>query len=67
MTEKFDFEASMKRLDEISRMMNGSDITLENSMKLYSEAITLGKQCREYIDNAKITVENLEGKKLEVE
>ena len=51
----------MKRLSEISEQMNG-DIPLETSIKLYSEAAELVKKCREYIDSAKLAVEQTEMK-----
>ena len=58
---EFDFEKGMKRLSEISEQMNG-DIPLEMSIKLYSEAAELVKKCREYIDKAKLAVEQTEMK-----
>ncbi|MBP1562194.1 MAG: exodeoxyribonuclease VII small subunit [Oscillospiraceae bacterium] len=58
---EFDFEKGMKRLSEISEQMNG-DIPLEMSIKLYSEAAELVKKCREYIDSAKLAVEQTEMK-----
>lgn len=54
-----DFEKSMARLQEISELMSG-ELPLEESMKLYTEAVELTKQCKEYIENAKLTVERLE-------
>ena len=54
-----DFERSMARLAEISELMN-KELPLEESMKLYTEAVELTKQCREYINAAKLTVEQLE-------
>lgn len=58
---EFDFEKGMRRLSEISEQMNG-DIPLEMSIKLYSEAAELVKKCREYIDSAKLAVEQTEMK-----
>lgn len=55
-----DFEKAMSRLAEISAQMSGSDLTLEQSMKLYKEAAELAKYCKDYIENAKLTVEQLE-------
>ena len=55
-----DFEKAMSRLADISAKMNGSELTLEESMKLYAEAAELTKQCREYINNARLQVEKLE-------
>ena len=54
-----DFERSMARLAEISELMN-KELPLEETMKLYTEAVELTKQCREYINAAKLTVEQLE-------
>lgn len=54
-----DFEKSMARLQEISELMSG-ELSLEQSMKLYTEAVELTKQCKDYINNAKLTVERLE-------
>ncbi len=54
-----DFEKAMARLAEISERMSG-ELTLDESMKLYTESVELTKQCREYIDAAKLTIEKLE-------
>lgn len=56
------FEQSMKRLEEISAKMSNAELPLEESLKLYAEAAELVKSCKEYIENARITVENLEQK-----
>ena len=53
------FEAAMKRLDEISCEMEKSDISLENSMRCYKEAVDLVAFCRKYIAEAKLEVEKL--------
>lgn len=55
-----DFEKAMSRLAEISGLMNGGELSLEESMKLYAEAAELTKQCGEYIRNARLQVEKLE-------
>ena len=54
-----DFEKAMARLAEISELMSG-ELPLEQSVKLYTEAVELTKQCREYISAAKLTIEQLE-------
>lgn len=54
-----EFEKSMSRLAEISEQMGG-ELSLEQSMKLYTEAVGLVKQCREYINTARLTIERLE-------
>ena len=54
-----DFEKAMSRLAEISELMS-TELPLERSMQLYAEAVELTKQCREYINAAKLTIEQLE-------
>ena len=56
-----DFEAEMKKLSEIAAKMEAGDLPLEESMKLYTEAVGLTKKLKEYIDGAKLKVETLEG------
>lgn len=55
-----DFEQSMKRLSEISERMGSQELPLEESVKLYAEAAELVKSCKEYIEQAKLRVEQLE-------
>ncbi len=55
-----EFEKSMSRLAEISNLMNNSELKLEESVKLYAEACELVKFCKDYINNARLTVEQLE-------
>lgn len=57
-----DFEAEMKKLSDIAAKMEAGDLPLEDSMKLYTEAVELTKKLKEYIDGAKLKVEALEGK-----
>ena len=56
-----DFEAEMKKLSDIAAKMDAGDLPLEESMKLYTEAVELTKRLKEYIDGAKLKVEALEG------
>lgn len=55
-----DFEKEMKRLAEIADKMKAEDLPLDESMKMYTEAVGLTKKLKEYIDGAKLTVEKLE-------
>lgn len=56
-----EFEQAMKRLNEISESMSGSELPLEQSMKLYAEAAELVKFCKEYIEGAKLKIKQIEG------
>ena len=58
---KMDFEAEMKKLADIAAKMEKGDLPLEESMKLYTEAVELTHQLRGYIEEAKKKVEALEG------
>ena len=49
----------MKRLEEIAAKMSG-EVSLEESMKLYTEAVELSKKLSDYIRDAKLRVEQLE-------
>lgn len=55
-----EFEKEMGKLKAISEKMGDGGISLEESMKLYTEAVTLSKQLNEYIANAKLKIEQLE-------
>lgn len=55
-----EFEQAMKRLTEISTKMSGAELPIEESMKLYAEAAELVKFCKDYIDNARLKIEQLE-------
>lgn len=58
---KMDFEAEMKKLEGIAAKMDGGNLPLEESMKLYTEAVELTKKLKDYIEQAKRRVEALEG------
>lgn len=58
-----EFEKAMKRLAEISKSMSGEELPLDESIKLYAEAAELVKYCKDYIDNAKLKVEQLDAQK----
>ncbi len=58
-----EFEKAMKRLAEISNSMGSTELPLEESLKLYAEAAELTKYCKDYIDNAKLKIEQLDSPK----
>ncbi len=55
-----DFEKNMERLREISSKMQDKEITLEESMKLYTEAVELSAGLEKYIAEAKAKIESME-------
>lgn len=54
------FEEALKRLNEISDLMENPDITLKKAVELYKEAAELTEICNKSIQEAKITLEKLE-------
>ena len=56
---EMDFEGEMKRLEEIAAKM-AEEVSLEESLKLYTEAVELSKRLSEYIRGAKLRIEQLE-------
>lgn len=59
---EFNFEEAMKRLSEISALMSESKTSLDESMKLYTEAAELVRKCGKYLDEAKLVIEQAEMK-----
>jgi len=58
--QKLGFEQSLTRLSEISSAMNDSNLPLEESLKLYGEAVGLIDVCKRRIESAKLEVEKIE-------
>jgi len=54
-----DFETSLKRLQEISEMLESDAVPLEKSIKLYEEGIKLSKECYEILEKAELKVKSL--------
>ena len=43
------FEAKLKRIEEILKQLESGDVTLEDSMKLFEEGVTITSECRKYL------------------
>ena len=60
MTEqKIDFEASMKKLEEIVAKLEKGDTPLEKSIQLFEEGVKLAKQLNERLEGNKKKIEKL--------
>jgi len=55
---KFNFEKSLQRLEEITQKLESQDFSLDESLKLFEEGITLSRVCEKSLSDA--------GKKLEI-
>lgn len=61
MKKKQLFEPSMKRLNEISELMNDDDLSLEDALKLYGEATELVEACKGEAKEAQLQLRELFG------
>ncbi len=59
MAKKMSFEAAMRRLNEIVKRLEGGDVPLEESMKLYEEGMRLGALCRGILSSAEQRIARL--------
>jgi exodeoxyribonuclease VII small subunit len=53
------FEANMARLEEISSLLEGDEIGLEEALSLYEEGIELSKKCIGTLKNAELKITEL--------
>ncbi|MCB9247322.1 MAG: exodeoxyribonuclease VII small subunit [Ignavibacteriales bacterium] len=53
------FEESLLRLQEISELLESEEVSLEDSIKIYEEGITLSKYCYSILEKAELKVEEL--------
>jgi len=51
--KKMNFEASLKRLEEIANLLESSTISLDESMELFEEGVALSKECSRLLQTAK--------------
>lgn len=56
------FENSIKKLEEIVSKLENNETTLEESIEIYKEGVTLLGNCRKQLENAEllVTVEETE-------
>ena len=50
------FEASLHRLEEIVRAMEGGDLSLDESIRLFQEGIDCSKQCTQQLKTAELRI-----------
>ena len=53
------FEASMERLDQIVKTLEGGEVSLEESIALFEEGTKLSAKCTELLDSAELKVTRL--------
>lgn len=50
------FEESLSALEAIAKKLESGECSLEESIKLYEDAMNLSKQCTELLNNAKLKI-----------
>ena len=59
MSQKFDFEKSLKRLEEIADQLEIGNIPLEESIKIFEEGIKLSKYCEKLLNTTEQKVDTV--------
>lgn len=54
------FEAALQRLEGIVKSLEGGDLPLEESLRLFEEGVALTRQCAARLDEAQRRIEILE-------
>ena len=53
------FESALKRLEEISDLLESEDTPLEHSIKLFEEGIELKEFCEDKLKSAKLKIDKI--------
>ena len=53
------FESALKRLEEISDLLENEDTPLEDSIKLFAEGIELKEFCEDKLKSAKLKIDKI--------
>ena len=53
------FESELKRLEEISDLLENEDTPLEDSIKLFEEGIELKEFCEDKLKSAKLKIDKI--------
>ncbi|MBC8569598.1 exodeoxyribonuclease VII small subunit [Zongyangia hominis] len=57
--KKQTFESAMQRLEEIVALLEQNNASLDDSLKLFEEGVSLISYCNETLENARLRVEKL--------
>ncbi|HWW50768.1 MAG TPA: exodeoxyribonuclease VII small subunit [Verrucomicrobiae bacterium] len=56
---KGDFEKSLARLEEVVKRLEGTELSLDEAMKLFEEGVKLSRECQKQLEEAEGRVEIL--------
>lgn len=65
LSKDFDFEKSIKELENIAISLENEQTSLDESIKLFEKGVKLSKDCSEYLENAKQKIVMLTEKECE--
>lgn len=57
--KKADFESSLRRLEEIVHRLEGGELPLEESLRMYEEGIQLSRTCLEQLTQVELRLKTL--------
>lgn len=52
------FEKRLERIREITALLEGGDLPLEQGVKLFQEGVRLSRECSAELEQARVIVEN---------
>ena len=55
------FEDKMKKINELLESLGDKDITLDRSVELYKNGISMLKEAKEILENAKLEINQING------
>jgi len=58
-SKDFNFEKSIKELEEIANKLEAEDTTIDQSVELFEKGIALSKACSSYLENVKQKIVSL--------
>lgn len=69
MSDKMDFEETLKKLEQLVERLEGGDLPLEESLQLFEEGQKLAALCNQALESAVLRVEQLtaDGEIIEVD
>jgi exodeoxyribonuclease VII small subunit len=59
MDKNINFEEKINALEEMAQKMESGELSLEESLKSYEEAMNVIKECEAYINSAKLRIEKV--------
>ncbi len=60
------FEEKLRRLEEITEILESEETSLEDSIKLYEESVQLSKECMSILEKAELKIKNLKNEMKEL-